>query len=229
MWGMFLSIYQNLTCMGSSRRMPWGRLESVGELAFVAAGVLWLGFTGISWYERQVLMNRHQYVWLTEILLPVGWLCAYIGLVGFYSRIAAAAPKLSRASLSLTVVGIVSLFVERGGAVFASLLTEEPFWEVTTGLEPLYAIVMATTFLGFLLYGVASVRTETPSQTVGGLFLAPIALLSTHVASVAVDGFSNPVLLQFGIIALVMIALAYVLRYKPAASATWGATPDSAD
>lgn len=207
-----------------SRNIPWGRLESWGELAFVAGGLLWLGFIGISWYERQVLMDRHHYIWLTEILLPVGWLCVYIGLLGFYPRIVAAAPRLSRAGLSLVVVGMVSLLVERGGAVVASLVSVNPYWEVTTGLEPLYAIVMATTFLGFFLYGVASVRTEVPSRTVGGLLLVPVAVLSTHAASLAVDGLSNPVLLQFGAIALVPIALSYVLRFKPTNSAPTAAS-----
>lgn len=210
-------------------RIPWNRLESLGEVAFLAAGLLWLGFVGISAYERHVLMNRHQYIWLTEVLLPVGWLCAYIGLLGFYPRVADVAPRLSRASGSLVIVGIVSLLIERGGAVVLGFISDRPFWEVITGLEPLYAIVMATTFLGFLLYGVASVLTQIPSRTVGGLFLAPIALLSTHLVSIAVDGLGNSVLFQFGMIALVMIALAYVLRFTPTKSVPTGAMPDSAN
>lgn len=205
---------ETLSDMATSRRMPWDRLESWGELAFVAAGLLWIGFIGISVYERRVLMDLHQYIWLTEILLPMGWLSAYIGLLGFYPRVAEAAPRLSRASLSLVVIGIVSVLVNRGGAVVVGFLTGSPFWEVTTGLEPLYAVVMATTFLGFLLYGVASVRTRVPSRTVGGLFLVPAALLSTHVALLFLDGLPNPIAFEFGTIALVMIALAYVLRFE---------------
>lgn len=206
---------------------PLGKLESWLELAFVMAGLLWLGFIGVSAYERHVLLNPHEYRWITESLLPIGWVCAYVGLLGFYTQVADAAPRLSRTSVVLVIIGLASILVERGGALVVGLASGRPFWAVTTGLEPLYAVVLTTTVMGFTLYGVASVRTGVPSRTIGGIFLVPAAVLPTHVALIVMDLLPNPILVEFGMIAIAMIAGAYVLRFKPTSSGTTGAQAES--
>lgn len=135
-------------------------LASVSALAFVVGGLGTLG--------NEVL----QQLGSAEVFLDLTILITYggvtLGLLGIYSRIAEASPRLSRAGLVAVGITVVSIAV----AVLAKgLLGAEP-----SGLEVILSIIVSVSFylcssLSFLLFGVACVRTRVPSRVIGYLLL----------------------------------------------------------
>lgn len=161
-------IYPRWSCncdmvLGDTSLPTWVR--SVSALAFVVAGVGALG--------NQVLHQLGSAAVFLDLTIILTYGGVTLGLLGIYSHLAEASPRLARAGLVAVVITVVSIVL---AIVGKGLFGAEP-----TGVGALVSIVLSVSFylcssLSFLLFGVACVRTRVPSRTVGYLLL--VAVLS---------------------------------------------------
>jgi hypothetical protein len=148
-----------------------------------------------------------------DLFGPAGHLVALAGLFGLYPTVADRTPMVARIAGSVAVVGAGSwtlLTVTRFLAV-AGVVTS------VSDLLPagFFALVFASTILTYVLFGVAILRVDSESRLVGGLLLAPAALLVVVLVASAVSGGSavEGVVIASGL-ALSMVVLGHTLRTR---------------
>lgn len=173
---------------------------------FLIGGVLWFVDT-VSLIFNRFLGGSE----LTRAVEGVGFLAALIamvvGVIGFHGLLSERTPRLARAGvfgIALAVVGI-----------FASIaLTLVPV--VSMSLVDGLFIVSIIPFLGgFLSFGVGSVRTATPTRSIGVLLLAATAIFLMWVVLNAVTGADPPnwaIVTLAGVTTLVTLVLGVQLR-----------------
>lgn len=204
--------------MGSVDTSLWRWLESRSSTVFLVAGVWFVGYSGIKTTRL-----------ITDIAVPdvlsvavgnLGLLVLVFCLLSVYPRVKGAAPRLSRAGIGTALLsGVCStiLFV----ALINITLTVEGYpaipEDTTQGLLPpvvgvalLFASLL-TLLLGFLLIGVASLRTDIVSRATGALLLVP-AVMWTALFVMHATGVDGTVI---GIVVYVPIAAALLtLGYR---------------
>lgn len=100
-----------------------------------------------------------------------GVVAAIVGLLGLYPSLGRRTPRLARISAGLAVLAGIAISVLLVGFVTVTLLNQPD----PPGALLILSILVAV--LGFILFGIASVRTGVPSRTVGLLVLAIPATL----------------------------------------------------
>lgn len=164
---------------------------------------------------------------VNDALILGGFLAAFVGLFGFYFRVADDTPRLSRAGIAVAAIGAIALPIDRGVALVVSLMEGTPFGEVATGLEPLYMVTFFGALIAFLLFSAASFRARSPSRTIGFLLLVPPVMLFTYLFGGAVVSWPGLVLVVWAVIAVDWLALGYRLRTEGMATDRAAARPDS--
>lgn len=186
-------------------------LERQSAPAFLLTGVLVLGslvaplglgaLTERSWVAGLVLVG---------LAVPT----ASVGLLGLYPRVNDRAPRSALAGAgAAAVAGVAALGLL--ALVGAALGSEAAVGRsVSRDAFALLGLSMAGGFaLGFLLFGVATWRTDTPSRTVGGLLTAGgVALLVPVVVELLGPalGVSTPPWLLFPVIGGIAVDSALV-------------------
>ena len=162
--------------MASINTIGWGAVEEYCSTLFLVAGVLMLVAISIG-----VLRNTTGFSspsWVHNFLGPLGVVCTAYGLLAFYPWVAEASPRLARAGLVLATVAAAAISVAFLVATGAAVLTDATVTNPPDLVPPLYFTTIAALALGFLVYGVASLRTRVPSRAIGLTMLAPAVLLS---------------------------------------------------
>lgn len=146
------------------------------------------------------------------IIRPVGYILGFVAVLGLYPKLAGRSPKLARLGVIITGLAVVGWFVSgflgptRGLAMHLGVDT--PGWLNAFG------ILIALGFLvGLPSFGIASLRTEVYSKSVGLLLLAPILVMVVNFAIVG-GGFTSPFwrfVVSIGD-ALIILALGVALR-----------------
>lgn len=155
-----------------------GRWEPFGEYSstlFFGAGMLMLAAIAISLFRNTAWFSSPR--WLHNLLGPLGVVLTAYGLVVFYPRIADASPRLARAGVVVSMVAAGAISVAISGASVAAVLTDTTITDPPGWVPILYFSTIVLLSLGFLLYGVASLRTRVPSRSVGLTMLAPAVML----------------------------------------------------
>lgn len=190
----------------------WESLEQWSPTAFLVAGGLWLVYAGLSAIEL-----------VTEVVTPsaldvaVSGLALFIpvfGLLGVYPRLRDHAPRLSVAGAVLIVISGVSTLTLLVWLFGTTLLTpgvpaipaDAPGWTVAAFFVSLIPIA-----LGFLLFGVAGLRTGALTKTVALLLMVPFAMWVVLLAGNAVDGNVIGVIVYVPI-SLAALSIGYLLR-----------------
>lgn len=212
--------------MASNVPVPWKWLESRGPTAFIVGAICFLlyaipaslgQYTGLEWSIP---------AWLVDTVLPLGFLLFLIALLGFYPLIRGESPRIAGAGVLFTGIAGLALLVERGAALILSVVEWTVFWEITTGLEPLFLVLAIGTILAAILFGIVSVRTNNPSRLAGVLLLAPAIILLYHLIAVGLNLF-DPVWIEFGLMAGAWLVLGILLYTNPTTSSpTATPTPD---
>lgn len=193
------------TDTGTSR---WGTLERWSATAFFTAGVLWLLDTvllGIELFAGVSILGTPGAV--NPVLYVSGVVAAIVGLLGLYPSLGRRTPRLARVSAGLVAVAGIGIFVLLAWFVTVTLLNQPdpPF------ILLLLAILLVV--LGFILFGIASLRTSIPSRTVGLLILGiPTALFVLVLAYVVSGG--DPPEWTSPVIGIVMSALLLAIGYR---------------
>lgn len=155
--------------------LRWKLLEQWSPTLILAAGVLFVGHAVVRGIEAFTAMPPP-----VDVFGPTGYVAAILGLLGLHSPLADSTPTISRVA-ALTAVATVSAWVLIAGWNFgeaAGILP--PQTDILPGI--FFIIVILLTFLLYLLSGVASLRADSHTRTLGFLLLAPAALLVLLVA-----------------------------------------------
>jgi hypothetical protein len=161
----------------------WKSLEQWSPLAFLGAGVLLLGHAIVMGVQAFTDVTTP-----TDVFAPVGHLLALVGLVGLYSVFADHAPRLARAGAVLAAVIAVGWVAVTVSILGTSLGNPSSQTEALLGI--LSMVVLTSTILPYVVYGVAVLRTDATRRTVGLLLLAPAALLAVLLVDIAILGAS---------------------------------------
>lgn len=174
--------------MTTPGRSPWASLETWSATAFLVGGLLWLFDTtllGIELFAGVSILGTPGP--LNPVLYLSGTVAAIVGLLGFYPKLADRMPRLARVG-----GGIIALV----GVAIPLLL----MWFIAANIlnqpDPPFALLILTILgvaLGFVLFGIAGVRTGVPSRTVGFLLLTVVATIIGWIAlGIVVYGGSPP-------------------------------------
>lgn len=186
----------------------WSMFERGSAGAFVVGGLAILLDV-----VAQAVTAGEVPAWVNTLLGIGGiWLIS-IGLIGFYPKLVDAARRPAIAGLVTGGVAWVLLTIGLGWSVLRDLTGQGTFGEGPPMGDFLFIGALVMVLLSFLVYGIWSVRTRTPSRVVGLMLLVPfvafLLLVGIFFAGNAL-GTDPPVpvlLVLFGLAALGTIAV----------------------
>lgn len=184
---------------------PWELLEKRSPTAFLAAGVLFFGFVVASVISGFTDIGG-SWVLIAEGGTGIlGLVVAIVAVVGLYPKLRDRAPYMSLGAVLAFVASVAGLIIAVGWRINAP--------SVPMALTLLFSLSVLLIALGFLLFAVACLRTQTPSRTVGSLLLVPVVMWIWHYAAFAMFG-SNYLLtvIDYVVITTAFLAIGYHLR-----------------
>lgn len=171
--------------MVDTNTSPWKSLESWSPTVFLVAGILLIGYAGIKTVRAFAGVTVPDVMSVTAG--HIGLLVPVIGLLGLYPLVRDDAPRLSLAGIVLSVTSAICSVVLLVSLAYLTL-TVEGYPAIPEdagqGLLPALwgAIILMTSILtlmlGFLLVGVASLRSDAVSRPIAYLLLVPTAMWS---------------------------------------------------
>jgi len=186
-------------------RRVMNRLERWSPTLFLVGGAVLIGFAAslaaIGLMDMSVPRN---------IFAGAGFSLVFLGLLGLYPRLADQSPLLAGAGAVFAVIGAVGFTLTFVLGVAEVVEITPPPW-----LEAVQLLNIVGMVLGFLLVGVASLRTNTHARTLGVLLLVPAIVFAVNIARVALLGAWTPSWAPFllgSLQALAMLTIGYSLR-----------------
>lgn len=160
--------------------IPWNSLESWSPSAFIVGGIVLLGYAAL----KSAML-------LTEMTVPdvvpttighFGLLIPAVALLGLYPHLREVAPGLSLAGVAVTGVSVVLNLVLLSVLVqltltmgrYPAIPEETPVWGTL-----LLLLGLVTIMLGFLMMGIASLRSDVCSRSTSSLLLVPAVMWAT--------------------------------------------------
>lgn len=198
--------------MTSAGRIPWRALNRWNGQAFLAAAVLLAGvalYKGIGDFTSMTVPSAVDtgYGGLA-LLAPV------VALLGLYPRLRESSPRVSTAALGSSVLSAVAVFIiwlwffgttlQLGR--FPMIPEEAPVWAAAA-----LALNFLTLSVGFLLFGVASVRSISVSKSVGLLLLIPGIMWIGLIVNIGVRAIPNMDLYVYIVNSVAVLAVGYLI------------------
>lgn len=192
----------------------WDALERWSPTAFLIAGVFWLVYAGLSGIE--VVADVITPSALDVAVSGLALLIAAISLLGLYPRLRDHMPRISLVGIVCIAVSAVSTLALLVWLFGTTLLTagvpaipeDAPGWTVAAFFLALLPLLM-----GFLLFGVAALRTAALSRFVGLLLIVPAVMWVGLLAGNAIGIGGNAIgVLVYVPIAVAALAIAARLR-----------------
>lgn len=183
-----------------------GLLERRSPTLFVIGGGLVVGHAALRGIEAFTGMATPP-----DVFGPTGYLVALVGLFGLYPALADRMPTLARVAAvvaAIPLMGWVVISAWSFGEVAGVLPSQS---EAFPGV--FYMVHLVTVILTYGLFGVATLRTDVHSGTVGVLLLMPPALFIVMITGAAIVGTSafGAFLIGSGL-ALIHLAIGATLR-----------------
>lgn len=192
--------------MVSATASQWNLVERWSPTLFIIGGLLLAG--------HAVMSGIHAFTNLStppDVFVTTGHFVALVGLVGLYPALVHRTPTLSRAAGAVAAVALLSWLV----------MTVTRFLSLTGSVSSLgealpelfFLVVLASTILTYLLFGVAILRVDDNSWIVGALVLAPGGLTAALVVDSVISGVTalDGFVIGTGL-ALSVLAVGYTLR-----------------
>lgn len=154
-------------------------LERWGPSAFIVAGVLFVGHAVVRGIEAFTAS-----VPPADVFGPPAYVVALVGLFGLYPVLADRTPKLARIATVVAAIPALGWLVIAAWSVGEVVAIFPPQSDILPGV--FFIVIILSTLLTYVLFGVASLRAEVHSQTVGVLLLAPAGMLVLLIAGVSV-------------------------------------------
>ena len=163
--------------MGRAGTPSWRLLERKSPTLFLIAGVflvVYATFNGL-WAFTNMVPEQHG--------LEIGYVLGFLGLIGLYPSLSDRSPWLARAGSIAAICGIISLS-------FISASDWAQLTGITAGDLPGFGFLRVFPLVGFILgylsFGIASLRSDTRSRLVGLVLLVPgiiVVLMLAHIAA----------------------------------------------
>lgn len=205
----------------------WDTLERWSATAFLIGGVIFLADTAL--VANGLVAGTEPPMTLGQAFVGASWTAALVGLLGLYPRLANRSRWLVRAGAVFAVIGAVTMAAM---AVTSFGYFTGVFDGGEAGLSEVVMVflpgVIVGSVLGFVSFGVACLRTDVYSRSVGALLL----LLPMTVVFNLGTGFAgwNPLPKLLGVVALLsltMLTIGYLLRTGSGLADPAGAASDS--
>jgi hypothetical protein len=214
--------------MRNTDSRAWDALESWSSTAFLIAGGLLLLFvllTGLGAFTN--VLGEGAVVGAAVVGSGLfGLILAVIGLLGLYPRLSGAAPRLSRGGLGSLGVALTGIFVVIG--TLAVVGPPEAPGDVPSFVPPIFISSGMLIMLGYVLFAVASIRTNTPSRRVGLLLAVPGIVLIWHYIALAVFGSQHVFeIIDYTVISMTFLTIGVLLRTEGFSVTRTEPTPDS--
>lgn len=199
----------------TTRNHALERFERLGPAAFIVGGAGILGTTVVGSLDVAGVIPSTPRLAMGPLLFGLWFVLG--GLIGLYPRVADRSPRLSTGGLWTSGIAWVAWTMTLAAAIIVDLTSERTLADPGSWGPPLLAGAFVLAVLSFLVYGIASTRTATPSRSVGLLLLLPVAALlgqAVLLVSKIVTGEVVAVL-QLGlggVTAVVLFAVGYLLR-----------------
>ena len=199
--------------MSQVNRGQWEALERRGSALFLFAGVLLVGYAALNGIAAFTDMSA---VTVEDVVGPAGFVLGFVGALGLYRGLADRSPTLARfgaVCVSLGAVGFSAIALQ-GLAVVAGV-------EAVGGPGIFLLFVTIGMIPGYLSFGVACLRADVHSRTVGLLLFVPVvayaAMLSGAVLFVQFELFSETTMAWSAVAisssqAVAHLSIGYVLR-----------------
>lgn len=190
----------------------WEPLEQWSPTLFLAGGAIVVAFAVVEGYGILVAGDPAHFQDLRSAFL-VGYVLGFVGLLGVYPSLVERTPWLARLGATCAALGAMgfSVAVLLGLSRLAGIGPSRealPAWlGIAVGLLPLFGFL-----LGYLSFGVGSLRSNAHSQSFGLLLLTPTVLfiLIIVLSILGVSPWTGPVLA--GGIALTLLVIGRRLR-----------------
>lgn len=170
--------------MGLVSTPHWKRLETQSGTLFLVAGAVVVVYAGLHGIEAATDMI------LEPNPFEFGYVVGFLGLLGLYPTLADENPWLARAGAVAAVIGMIGLsaFTVLHLAELAGLVEPRgPDWFWVFIPLPLIGFVV-----GYLTFGVASLRADVHTRTVGLLLLAPGIIVVVMIVQMLAGWTSQP-------------------------------------
>lgn len=204
--------------MSTVSTRSWESLEKWSPTAFLGAGVLFFAFVVAS------VISGFTNIEGTWVLVAeggtglLGLIVAIVAVVGLYPGLRDRSPYMSRGAVLAFVAAVVGLIVALGWRLSAS--------SVPTALTLLFSLSVLLIAVGFLLTTAASLRTETPSRTVGVLLFVPVIMWVWHYATFAFVGSMYLLtVIDYTVITAAFLAIGYRLQTESEPTSRTEPTP----
>lgn len=189
--------------------------ERWGPTAFVLGGIGLLGTTVVGSLDVAGVVQSSPRLAMGPLLFGLWFV--FVGLIGLYPDVGEASPRLSLGGVGTAGIAWTAWTVTMLAAIVVDLTSDRTIADPGSWGPPLLTVAFVLALVSFLVYGIASTWSETPSRTLGLLLLVPVgAFLGQAVllASKILTGDVVAVLqLGFGgIAAVALCAIGYLLR-----------------
>lgn len=154
-------------------------------------------------------------------------LAAYAGLLGLYPEMSERTPRAAGAGVIFASIAAIAVVGFGVGSVPPLLASGSP--EPPGIVRLLWIVMLITTILGFLTFGIASLRSRVPSRTVGALLLVPPITYIVMMAG-GILGYTPPwsTVALSAVQAVAHLAIGLTLRSGGVSSERTQQAPDSA-
>lgn len=190
------------------RATLWESLEERSGMAFLIGGAIFVADTAL---VTTHLVGGTEPGAFGQAFVGASWTAAFIGLLGFYSRLSTRCRWLTRAGAVCAVVGAITMATMAGTSLgyFTGFLTGSLSDLVVLFLPGVFIGVV----LGFGLFGIASLRTNIYSRSIGLLLLIlPLTFLFNLGTGIAEVGGMPKILAVVAVLALTMLTIGYLLQ-----------------
>lgn len=181
-------------------------IEQWSPSLFLVGGALLAGHAAVQGIEAFTPLTPP-----TDVFGAAGHLVALVGLVGLYPVIVDRTPAIARTARAVAVVPLMGWIAMTGAQLLAVAGIVPSLNRLLPGA--LMVLVVGSTIIAYVLFGVATLRADEGSWMVGLLVVAPAVLLVVLLADAAVTVVTalDGVLIAGGL-ALSMLSLGYRLR-----------------
>lgn len=192
--------------MGTGSITHWNAVEQWSPTLFLVGGGLVITHATVQGIEAFTAMTTPP-----DVFVTTGHLVALVGLLGLYPVLVDRTPRLARVAGAVATVPLAGWVVMTGTKVLTVAGVVSSISDALPGAVVM--LVLVSTTLTYVLFGVATLRVGGESRPVGLLVLAPAALFVVLLVAYAVMVMSASLgVIIGGGFGLSMLALGYRLR-----------------
>jgi hypothetical protein len=193
----------------------WNSLERRSTTAFLVGAVMFIVSAALSVVAIVTGAERLSLM-VGEAFIAAGWIGGLTGLLGLYPVLADRSRWLARAGGVFAVIGVVA-FTVLAVVSLVGFFTGGGPGDFPIPLVFIIPGVFIGSFLAFVSFSGASLRSGVHSRTVGVLLLVPTAIFVTNLFILPAIVGSGPAPPAVGLVvvsalALAMLAIGYTLR-----------------